>query len=73
MLEKTFFNYKIEIKTKTTTKTGLKGELKYVNLYSRVKPRGITVKNNSVKDQFIIFVKGFEMITLIKCHCFTIR
>ena len=50
MLEKTFFNYKIEIKTKTTTKTRLKGELKYVNLYSRVKPRGITVKNNSVKD-----------------------
>ena len=50
MLEKTFFNYKIEIKTKTTTKTGLKGELKYVNLYSRVKSRAITVKNNSIKD-----------------------
>ena len=29
MLKKTFFNYEIKIKIKTTTTTGLKNELKY--------------------------------------------
>ena len=43
------------MKIKTTTTTGLKNKLKYSQCqreypYSRAKPRGITLKNNSVKD-----------------------
>ena len=52
MLKKNFFNYEIKIKIKTTTTTGLKNELKYSPMSGGntciAKPRGITLKYNSL-------------------------
>ena len=51
MVKKTFFNYKVKLKIKTTT-TGLKNELKYSpmsEVNTCIAPGGITLKNNSVK------------------------
>ena len=46
LLKKTFFNYKIKIETKATTKTALKIKLKYSPMSEGntrgAKPRGIT-------------------------------
>ena len=50
MPKKTFYNYKIKIKTTTTSR--LKNEFKYSpmsEVNTCIAPGGITLKNNSVK------------------------
>ena len=81
MLKKTFFNYKIKIKTTTTT--GLKKKLEYSPMsegnicIAEPNLEALPLRKIQQRTSLVFFRKFLKIMygvmTLIKCNCFTIR